>query len=439
MIRKIINRILGYLNIGVKEDHSSIYRSKIQISNSFFFFPIPLMIANLLVNFYTIAINGLSAGIAGVFAIIAWGFFLILIPIAHYKAWHNWAFVYSVMLPTIMSDILYLIFGLDLVIAPIYLISVLTTIFFFEKSKIRSSFILFIMINYALVHLYLTYYQPILVDVEVTVGPYIYFVFATIATAAITMKVLSENKRQLLEANHLLKELEDKNQELERFAFITSHDLKEPLRSIAGFSALIQRRLDTSNDDILKEYLQFIKNSTFQLNELIDSISRYTLVSKNNVILKDVSLNDVIQEVERNLLGIIVDKSVQIQCSKLPRVKGEKKMLVALFQNLIENGIKYNKSSYPRIKIDVEFAKNGYVFSVKDNGIGINAKYFDQVFESFRKLHSKVEFEGSGVGLSVCRKIVQLHKGEIWLESTENEGSTFYFSIGTGIMEHCPN
>ena len=246
--------------------------------------------------------------------------------------------------------------------------------------------------------------------------------------------VIGSNITQLKESEAQLKQytrkLEQSNSELERFAHIASHDLKTPLRNIANFLNLIDRRIKKHYDDPkLLEYLNFAINGAKQMNHLIVDVLEFSKIGSSSTKKELVDLNEAVRYACHALKPIIEEKNAKVYWEDLPMLIGDYSRLVQLFQNLIENGIKYNKSKKPRISVG--YSDNGEVYqlSVKDNGIGINEAYNDQVFEMFKRLHNSTEYEGTGIGLAVCKKIVTQLGGTIRMESTEGLGSNFIISL----------
>lgn len=247
------------------------------------------------------------------------------------------------------------------------------------------------------------------------------FLAASIIFQKINQKRVDEHNKELQDKNQLLI---NKNKELERFAFITSHDLKEPVRTISAFTDLLKKRIDQPDRE---EYLGYIKTSAKKMYYLIESIMAFTKVSHTPVNFEQVNLSEIIKTVEENLAKKISETGVNLEYGELPEVVGIKSQLIILFQNLIENAIKYNDKEDPRIKISWHENKKEYLFEIRDNGLGIEKQYLDKIFEPFSKLNN--HYEGAGLGLSISKNIVQHHKGEIWVASEQGIGSTFCFSI----------
>lgn len=230
--------------------------------------------------------------------------------------------------------------------------------------------------------------------------------------------------------------LESKNKELEQFAYIASHDLQEPLNTISSFIGLISEDYGDSFDDIGKESLSFIKNASIRMKKLIDSLLEYSRLGRTRDFTK-VDMNTVLVELKDDFTNILERTNAKIHSKKLPVIKGNPVELRLLLQNLVSNGIKFTEEdTIPEIQVAAikkerkdEPSKKYWEFSVKDNGIGIPKIHQDRIFAIFQRLHSREKYQGTGIGLAHCKKIVESHNGEIWLESTEGKGTTFYFTI----------
>ena len=231
-------------------------------------------------------------------------------------------------------------------------------------------------------------------------------------------------------------ELESKNKELEQFAYIASHDLQEPLNTISSFIGLIAEDYGESFDDVGKESLVFIQDASVRMKKLIDALLQYSRLGRAKE-YTDVDCNKVLKELEGDLKVVIEETGAKINKNTLPVVKGSEVELRLLFQNLITNAIKFREAEKVP-EIEIAASRNGFhnnisnafwQFSVKDNGIGIPEEHQERIFAIFQRLHSREQFEGTGIGLAHCKKIVESHGGTIWLESKEGMGSTFYFTI----------
>ncbi|MFB2935216.1 ATP-binding protein [Aerosakkonemataceae cyanobacterium BLCC-F154] len=229
------------------------------------------------------------------------------------------------------------------------------------------------------------------------------------------------------------KELAHSNAELEQFAYVTSHDLQAPLATIASYAQLLQQRYESKLDNQANKYIQHIVTGCLRMQTLIEDLLEYSRVSRNQKSFSPVDCNSILATVCSNLQSTIRKNKATIVYNNLPTFIGDRSQLLQLFQNLIDNAIKYRQEEPPKIEISVELRENEYLFAVKDNGIGIDSKSFERIFQIFQRLHTPQEYSGTGIGLAICQKIVELHGGRIWVESQLGEGTTFYFTISSQI------
>jgi len=220
------------------------------------------------------------------------------------------------------------------------------------------------------------------------------------------------------------------NSDLEEFAYIASHDLKAPVRTISSFSQLLERKYGKLLDGDAKEYLSFVVNGTNQINQLIDDLLQYSRISRRRGELEEVDFNQLLQIVQNNITISIRENNVQIIVDDLPTLNANYLNMIQLVQNLISNAIKFRKKEVdPIIEITVQEDEHNHIFRIADNGIGIDEEYKNKVFAIFQRLHNKDEYEGTGIGLAICKKIVERHKGRIWFTSKLNRGTNFYFTL----------
>jgi len=239
---------------------------------------------------------------------------------------------------------------------------------------------------------------------------------------------VTERKEAEIKMAELLKALERSNRELEQFAYITSHDLKEPLRMISSFTKLLENRYKDHIDIATDNYIQFIVEGTERMQKLLDDLLAYSRIN-NEVKYEPVVLSQVVNESIHNLNVAIAENNAQITVDPLPKVIANRTQMIQLFQNLIANAIKFQSENTPKIHISSEKKLDKYYISVEDNGIGIDTKNIQRIFKVFQRLHTIDEYDGTGIGLSIIKKIVEHHRGSVWVKSKLGEGSTFYFSL----------
>jgi len=234
-------------------------------------------------------------------------------------------------------------------------------------------------------------------------------------------------EQQLYDYNE---ELKQSNKDLEQFAYVTSHDLKEPLRVIASFSSLLSRSYLGKMDEKTIQYINFINQGVRRMYNVTDSLLTYSIVGQKDSIYDSINLNKLVKAKISELPELKEKKNAIIKIGELPEIIGHKEQIGMVFTNLIDNAIKFNTQEQPIVLIEEEKGEDSYwKFSVQDNGIGIEPPYQKQIFGIFKRLHCKNKYEGAGIGLSVCQKIILRHKGLIWLESEFGKGSTFFFTI----------
>ncbi|MEO0472205.1 MAG: tetratricopeptide repeat protein [Bacteroidota bacterium] len=232
--------------------------------------------------------------------------------------------------------------------------------------------------------------------------------------------------RDLAERNS---QLYASNRELERFTFIASHDIKEPIRNIISFSGLIKKRFGDQFPEKMEEYFSFLQRNARQMNTLIFSISEYFRLSKHLLKLEEVDLDMLIAQVQHERKEFIDEKGGQIIGKNLPRIKTDRVLLYTVLRELIDNGLTYNEHPEPRIHIAYQRAGNRHLLSIADNGIGISDEFQEDIFQLFTRLHSRVHFDGTGLGLSLCEKVLERLGGEIRVWSKDDEGSIFYLYL----------
>ena len=219
------------------------------------------------------------------------------------------------------------------------------------------------------------------------------------------------------------------NADLEQFAYVASHDLKEPLRAISGSVQILQERYRARLDAGAEEVIKHTVDGATRMQTLIDDLLKYSRLATREAPLERSDCSEIVQEVIANLESLIEESKAVVTYGPLPVVTGDRIQLLQVFQNLISNGIKYRSQRTPKIHINAEERSNEWVFSVSDNGIGIAPQYADRIFRIFQRLHTRREYPGTGIGLAICKKIVERHGGRIWVESELEEGSMFYFTL----------
>jgi PAS domain S-box-containing protein len=233
-------------------------------------------------------------------------------------------------------------------------------------------------------------------------------------------------EEELLEKN---KELQQSNADLEQFAYAASHDLKEPLRMIASYSYLLSKKAE-GKDEESDQFVKFIKDGISHMQSLIDGLLEYSRIGKNEIKFEKTDLNALINNLKVTLSTEIRESNTVLVSEDLPVIRAVPSLISNLFQNLVLNAMKFKKpDGVPEIHIGAKKEDGKILFWVRDNGIGFKKDYANKVFVIFQRLHNRDQYEGTGIGLAICKKIVEFHGGRIWVESEPGNGSTFYFTL----------
>ena len=252
-----------------------------------------------------------------------------------------------------------------------------------------------------------------------------------IVGAVVTFRDITERKQAEEELKKLSDELARSNADLQQFAYTASHDLQEPIMVVAGFVNLLARRYKGKLDEKADEFIEHAIDGTKRMQVLIKDLLDYSRVGSTDKSFQPTDCLSVLDKAVFNLQIALKESGAVITRDDLPTVMADSSQLIRLFQNLISNAIKFRGKEAPRIHISAKEKEDEWIFSFKDNGIGIDPKFSDQIFVMFQRLHTKKEYPGTGIGLATCKKIIERHGGRIWVESEPGKGSTFFFSIPT--------
>ena len=247
---------------------------------------------------------------------------------------------------------------------------------------------------------------------------------------------LTERRRIEKELKDLNKQLTERaadlatsNADLERFAYVASHDLQEPLRMVSSFLELLEKKYKSQLDDTAAQYIHFAVDGAARMKTLIMDLLEYSRIGTNQDAFTNTDMDEVVSQVLNTLEEKMKEKKTQLSVGHMPVVRANRTQMLQMLQNLISNAFKYNRAAVPEIQIGCTEEREVWKFHVADNGIGIDERYFEKIFVIFQRLHNRSEYSGTGIGLSICRKIAEKHGGSIWLESIPGKGSTFYFTL----------
>jgi PAS domain S-box-containing protein len=245
----------------------------------------------------------------------------------------------------------------------------------------------------------------------------------------VAVRDISERKKAEARMRRTMEDLERSNRELEQFAYVASHDLQEPLRMVSSYTQLLARRYGDQLDQDAHEFIGYAVDGAERMQHLINDLLAYSRVGTRGKPFQETDCVRVLDRAINNLQLLIDDTGSEIAHDRLPAVVADESQMTELFQNLLTNAIKFHGQAPPRVHVGAQRQDTGWLFSVSDNGIGIDPEYHDRIFVIFQRLHARDEYPGTGIGLAICKRIVERHGGRIWVESQLGEGSTFYFTI----------
>ncbi len=238
-------------------------------------------------------------------------------------------------------------------------------------------------------------------------------------------RLLAEQKMQ-----QYLHELQRSNESLERFTSIISHDLKEPLRMISSYLSLLEKRYKTELDATALKFIQIAVDGAKRMQHMISDLLEFSQLSRRQTQFTKVDCNKIVEEALQNLSVAIKESKANIHCEELPEVNGDPYQLIQVFQNLVGNALKFSAPTTPVIRIGASQGGGYWKFRIEDNGIGIDPQFAERIFQIFQRLHNKKEYPGTGIGLSICKNIIENHGGRIWVEPNAGKaGTTFFFTL----------
>jgi light-regulated signal transduction histidine kinase (bacteriophytochrome) len=246
---------------------------------------------------------------------------------------------------------------------------------------------------------------------------------------ALLQTEIKERTRAEEAVRNVARELARSNQDLEQFAYVASHDLQEPLRAVAGYVGLLQRRYPEKVDARGQHYIESAMDGALRMQRLIEDLLAFSRVQTKGKTFAPANLGAALDRALLNLQVAMQETHAEVTSDPLPTLRVDASQISQLLQNLIGNGIKFHGEETPKIHIGAEQRDGAWTFSVRDNGIGMEPQYYDRIFQIFQRLHTRKQYPGTGIGLAICKKIVERHGGKIWVESQPGHGSTFYFTL----------
>jgi light-regulated signal transduction histidine kinase (bacteriophytochrome) len=248
---------------------------------------------------------------------------------------------------------------------------------------------------------------------------------------SVTGEVVGESSitRDITESKRRAAELQRSNAELEQFAYVASHDLQEPLRMVANYTEMLARRYKGQLDEKADKYIHYASDGARRMQRLVSDLLAYSRVGSQGQPLEPTSSQKALQDVLKGLQQVVRETGTRVEFDGLPTVMADPSQLHQLLQNLISNAIKFRGDAPPHIVVRAQREGTQWSFSVADNGIGLEQRYAERIFQMFQRLHELGRYEGSGIGLAICKRIVERHGGRIWVDSTLGKGTTFHFTL----------
>jgi len=423
MYKRLNKLYTKYSNLGHKEDYNEFERT-----NNFLLNQIQIFIVLFLCLFVIKDIFDYNTDffITGSFVIILGSYFFWREHVGYLTA-----VIFLLSFCVIAIGFEYYIHELELKVEPLYIVALVLGVLLLPKNRHKYIYTACVILSYLLIVFVVENYGILLRSTVDDYDNLLIFSFAFVMIFIIIFRYISLIKTIMENKIALVETLQGKNNELERFAYITSHDLKQPIRNIGSFAGLVKRFIDKPNRvEKNLEYLNEIEKSANRMNLLIEEILNFSKIDNAELSQEAVDLDTIMEDFKRSNSGMLNEKNAIIKYANLPIVQGNKLYLSLLFQNLIENGLKYNDSQKPEVNISSKVVGDQYEIKVADNGIGISEEFRASVFEPFKRLHSNKTYEGTGLGLSICNKIVENHNGDIRIEQTQKEqGSIFTINL----------
>lgn len=430
-----LSKITNWINkIGVEEGETEIYNTKARILTY-------ILCLTLLFNFFLFVKELITKDLTGIIIISTFTIIgIILLAIHYFKGLNLTALIFNIFYSTVMGFYLIAV-GKGDGVEYSFFIFMASSIIFHKKFFTKFLLCIYCIFLFVSANFYLANNLPLLDRPTEQSDEIVVFITAAVCFFCIIYIFNKELEKYYKQSKDLVVSLKQQNEtltqlneELERFAFIASHDLKTPLLNIINFSDLLKKKVNVTADKDAQKYLSFISDGGNRMKNLIEDLLEYTEYTQKDQITEikkeTVDLNEIVKEIEASISASLTERNAVIEIQgKLPRINWVRFKIFVLLKNIIENGIKYNKSVQPIVKIASTRSQNYLSISLEDNGIGIEEEFQNQIFGLFKRLHGHNEFEGSGLGLATCKKIVEELDGQIYVESEFGKKTIFMIEL----------
>jgi len=411
-----------FYQTGIHEGLSFSEKQRIELSNLFILIGIPMLTLHSIANY-------LGPRSTAEFALTSIWFIIFLISyLLNRSRRHHLARLFIILSSIIFMGCIHVAFGKEARFEPMYLMSIVCSIYFFNR-KTRYKILMVHLVLIPLFFFLTMTIDPPLAHLLVPTGPIAYFFVSIIVLVSFTFKIINENYNYNEIVTEQNKSLTRKNTELQNFNHIVSHDLKEPIRNIVSFSSLVKRKIPL--DEQSSQYIEQIISSGYQLNTLIEDLKSFQSIDTINDHIELFSPREVIAELESVFSNTLEIKNGKILINDLPRyLKFSRMAFYIIVKNLIENAFKYNQSDLPQLIISYQESDKEHEYIFADNGIGMKMEYATEIFKMFKRLHNRVEYAGTGLGLNISQKTADRFGAKIELtKSVIGEGSVFTLQI----------
>lgn len=362
------------------------------------------------------------------------------ITATYYKKHHITRFLSCWFFPTLMVGYILILGGNFGEVSGFTAFALINFIIYNDKKYLQIASVVYPCLLFIASKLYVIEYAIESVSEENPYAEIMTFVVVIIVLGLIMLLYLESLRKYEAEQVVLIQSLEQKNNELqsvntelEQFTYIASHDLKTPLRTINSHIGLAKRHLNRKKYEEVEIDLNFVSQGAKQMYALVSDILEYKMMSNQEDTYEELDLNEVIADVLSGLKILMVERNAEVLTSPFPKIRGRKRDFTILFQNLIENGLKYNESKSPKVELNIEITENNIILVIQDNGIGIAPEFHHKIFQFFKRLHTQEKYQGTGIGLGLCKKIVSNYNGEITIDSSKGKGTIFKITLPKSI------